>query len=85
MSPTLVLRGTVFPKHVSSDGRFLFYNRRGEKTRLDIWALPLAGEHPAPARIIAADGKRFLIGTLLGDANATSTTVVLNWLAELSN
>jgi Tol biopolymer transport system component len=39
---TLLLAGTVFPADVSPDGKWLFYTRRGEATRNDIWMLPLA-------------------------------------------
>jgi len=42
----LLLQGTVFPKDLSPDGRLLFYVQRGEKTRADLWALPLFGERP---------------------------------------
>ena len=45
----LLLQGIAFPIAASPDGRFLLYTRRGEKTRLDIWALPLFGDrqpHP---------------------------------------
>jgi Tol biopolymer transport system component len=41
-APELILKGTAFPKAVSADGRFLFYVKRGVKTRADIWVLPLA-------------------------------------------
>jgi hypothetical protein len=45
----LVLAGPNYPKSVSPDGRFLVYVRRGETTRADIWALPLAGDRtPCP-------------------------------------
>jgi serine/threonine protein kinase len=36
--------GTTFPTDWSSDGRFIFYYARSEKTRIDIWALPLFGD-----------------------------------------
>jgi hypothetical protein len=31
----------------------------------------------------AADGRRFLVISLLGEATSTPTTVVLNWTADL--
>src|SRR5204863_4330361 len=40
----LVLKGTVFPKHASPDGRWLLFSQRGAQTRLDLWALPLFGD-----------------------------------------
>ncbi len=39
--------GVSGPGDWSRDGRFLLFWRRGEKTRIDIWALPLAGERKA--------------------------------------
>ena len=36
--------GTTFPTDWSSDGRFLLYYARSERTRIDIWALPLFGD-----------------------------------------
>jgi Tol biopolymer transport system component len=36
--------GVSAPTDWSLDGRFLLFWRRGEKTRTDIWALPLFGE-----------------------------------------
>ena len=44
----LVLQGTVFPAHMSPDGRFLLYTQRGQNTRMDVWALPLV-DHPPSA------------------------------------
>jgi eukaryotic-like serine/threonine-protein kinase len=41
--------GTTFPNDWSRDGRFILYHSRGEKTRIDVWALPLFGDrkpHP---------------------------------------
>ena len=32
---------------------------------------------------LTADGQRFLIGTMVGEANATPVSVILNWTAEL--
>jgi Tol biopolymer transport system component len=39
-----LLKGTNFPADWSSDGRFILFYRRGEKTRMDLWALPLFGD-----------------------------------------
>jgi Tol biopolymer transport system component len=51
----LLLQGTVFPGDVSPDGRWLFYMRRGETTRLDIWVLPLTGSDRAPHVLINSE------------------------------
>jgi Tol biopolymer transport system component len=52
----VVLQGTVFPRAVSPDGRWLLYMQRGETTRLDVWALPLMGHpKPVPVLVSAAD------------------------------
>ncbi len=32
---------------------------------------------------VTADGQRFLIGTMVGEANATPVSVILNWMAEV--
>jgi Tol biopolymer transport system component len=40
----LLLNGVNFPHEISPDGRFILFSRRGVKTRLDIWALPLFGD-----------------------------------------
>lgn len=40
----LLLNGVNFPHDMSPDGRFILFTRRGEKTRLDTWALPLFGD-----------------------------------------
>jgi hypothetical protein len=32
---------------------------------------------------VTADGQRFLIGTMVGEANATPVSVILNWTAEV--
>jgi len=40
----LLLNGVNFPHDISPDGRFILFTRRGEKTRLDIWALPRFGD-----------------------------------------
>ncbi|GAC1623024.1 MAG: hypothetical protein NVS9B13_16420 [Candidatus Acidiferrum sp.] len=40
----LLLKGVNFPCAWSPDGRFILFLRRGEKTRLDVWALPLFGD-----------------------------------------
>ena len=40
----LLLPGAQFPRSWSPDGRFIIYTRRGVKTRLDMYAMPLFGE-----------------------------------------
>ncbi len=42
--PEKLVDGVSAPSDWSPDGRFLLFWRRGEKTRTDIWALPLFGE-----------------------------------------
>jgi hypothetical protein len=32
---------------------------------------------------VTADGQRFLIGTMVGEANASPVSVILNWAAEM--
>lgn len=39
----MLVPGANFPRAWSSDGRFIIYSRRGVKTRLDIYALPMSG------------------------------------------
>jgi serine/threonine protein kinase len=39
-----LLLGANFPADWSPDGRFIIFLRRGVKTRLDIWALPMFGD-----------------------------------------
>jgi Tol biopolymer transport system component len=46
----LLAEGTVFPMDESLDEKWLFYEQRGEKTRLDIWAMPLTGDAPQTGR-----------------------------------
>lgn len=41
----LVAEGVKFPTDASPDGRYIVYMMRGEKTRLDVWALQLFGDH----------------------------------------
>ena len=54
--PVLLLEGTVFPKAISPDGRFLVYMHRGVKTRGDVWVLPRTGSgKPFPILETAAD------------------------------
>jgi Tol biopolymer transport system component len=38
----LLLKGTVFPFSETLDEKWLFYARSGEKTQMDLWALPLS-------------------------------------------
>jgi len=42
----LLLQGTVFPSSETADGKWLFYAQSGERTRMDLWALPLSGVAP---------------------------------------
>ena len=39
-----LLPGANFPAAWSPDGRFIIYLRRGVKTRMDLWALPMFGD-----------------------------------------
>ncbi len=41
----LLSEGVKFPEDISPDGRYVTYMMRGEKTRLDVWVLPLFGDH----------------------------------------
>jgi Tol biopolymer transport system component len=40
----ILLKGVNFANDWSPDGRFILFVRRGEKTRADVWALPLTGD-----------------------------------------
>ena len=40
----MLLKGVNFANDWSPDGRFILFIRRGEKTRADVWVLPLFGE-----------------------------------------
>lgn len=51
----LLAEGVKFPHEVSPDGRFVLYLMRGEKTRLDIWAVSLADHKEYPLLNSAAD------------------------------
>jgi serine/threonine protein kinase/Tol biopolymer transport system component len=42
----LLLQGTVFPSSETVDGKWLFFAQTGERTRMDIWALPLSSVAP---------------------------------------
>ena len=42
---TVLATGATFPYSWSPDGRYIIYLRRGVKTRLDMYALPMDGEH----------------------------------------
>jgi Tol biopolymer transport system component len=42
----------VVPSSISPDGRLLAYTTPGKGTGLDIWAVPLTGEH-TPAKVVA--------------------------------
>jgi serine/threonine protein kinase len=72
--PVLLLSGVVFPKVWTPDGRFLFYMRRGPRTRGDIWVLPSFGDrNPFPLVNSKADENTPLIS-----ANG-------RWIAYLSD
>jgi Tol biopolymer transport system component len=51
----LLAEGVKFPHEMSPDGRFVLYLMRGQKTRLDIWALSLADRKEYPLLNSAAD------------------------------
>jgi serine/threonine protein kinase len=40
----LLLSGANFPSAWSPDGRFIIYQRRGVKTRFDMWVFPMVGD-----------------------------------------
>jgi serine/threonine-protein kinase len=42
-----IAEGVVFPQDASRDGRWLFYQHRGDSTRLDIWTVPLTNGLPS--------------------------------------
>jgi Tol biopolymer transport system component len=42
---TILPVGASFPYSWSPDGRFIVYDRRGVKTRFDLYALPMEGQH----------------------------------------
>ncbi|HET8677087.1 MAG TPA: hypothetical protein VFO63_14925, partial [Blastocatellia bacterium] len=72
--PALLLEGTVFPKAITPDGRFLLYMHRGVKTRADVWALPRPG-----------DGKQFPILTTVADEQGPELSPDGKWLAYISD
>jgi eukaryotic-like serine/threonine-protein kinase len=74
----LVLRGTVFPHAASPDGRFLLYFQRGQGTRLDLWALPLAGTSTAGGQPIPLLDSPF-------DESAADLSPDGRWLAYASD
>lgn len=47
--------GNTFPADWSADGKYLLYHTRGEKTRVDIWALPLETEERKPRPVVASE------------------------------
>jgi Tol biopolymer transport system component len=51
----LLTEGVKFPHEISPDGQYIFYMMRGEKTRLDIWALSLRDHSEYPLIKTAAD------------------------------
>ena len=70
----LLLEGTVFPKAISPDGRFLLYMQRGVKTRGDVWVLPRFGER-----------KQFPILTTIADELGPELSSDGKWLAYISD
>jgi Tol biopolymer transport system component len=55
----LLLEGSITPSDWSLDGRFIIYSQNVEKTRRDIWALPLTGaRRPYPLLDSAFDEYR---------------------------
>jgi len=72
--PVLLLRGVVFPKVWTPDGRFLFYMRRGPKTRSDIWVLPSFG-----------DRKEYPLLNSAADENTPLISANGQWIAYLSD
>jgi Tol biopolymer transport system component len=42
--PETIMEGANFPITYTPDGRFLIFLRRGVKTQMDMWALPMFGE-----------------------------------------
>ena len=47
--------GNTFPADWSADGRFILYHTRGERTRVDIWALPVAASGRKPFPVVASE------------------------------
>ena len=77
----LVLKGTVFPGYMSPDGRFLLYWLRGQSTRMDVWALPMADDHSPTA------GRREPFPLLNSQFDETGATLSPDgrWLAYQSD
>ena len=72
--PVLLLQGSVFPKAISPDGRFLIYMHRGVKTRADVWVLPRTDS-----------GKPFPILQTVADEHAPELSPDGKWLAYISD
>jgi hypothetical protein len=49
-----VATGTVFPADTSPDGKWFFFLRRGETTRMDVWVQP-TGDNQAARAILHSD------------------------------
>ena len=69
--------GTTFPTDWSSDGRFFLYYARSERTRIDIWALPLFGDRkPYP---VAQHGVRRAPGAALARRPLARVSIRRRW------
>ena len=79
--PHLVLKGTVFPSTISSDGRFLLYMQRGQSTRMDVWALPIS---PA-ATTAAPSGEPFPVLNSQFEESGAALSPDGRWLAYASD
>jgi eukaryotic-like serine/threonine-protein kinase len=56
----LLLQGTIFPSSETADGKWLFYAQSGERTRTDLWVLPLSrvaspGASPQPHPVVNSE------------------------------
>ena len=70
----LLLNGVNFPAEISPDGRFILFDRRGVRTRLDVWVLPLFG-----------DGKEFPLLNSAFDEREPQLSPNGRWLAYCSD
>ena len=56
VGPNVAAGGGTFLNDWSKDGRYMLYHTRGEKTRMDVWALPMFGDRkPHPVLITEFD------------------------------
>jgi serine/threonine protein kinase len=70
----LLLNGVNFPAEMSPDGRFILFDRRGVRTQLDVWVLPLFG-----------DGKEFPLLNSAFDEREPQLSSDGRWLAYCSD